>query len=198
MSILCQNAFTKSVFFTHGLDSPPPLGGRGESTIYYLPQDMGNLWSHCVGSVRAKKIGGFVALKNRPWQPARGPPCNGVNTKMLPIGCSVMKVKKLDHFRIKWIWGQKIEFPAQNSAKNSLHLWNHYFSAQTAWQAVSLPRLPKAALLSPKTLFFGLKSIFCGQPKKDCYNHDGTPQRQPFLLTALQGGLRVGVSIYLP
>ena len=50
---------------------------------------------------------------------------------------------------------------------------------------------------SPKTLLFGLKSIFCGQPKKDCYNHDGTPQRQPFLLTALQGGLRVGVSIYL-
>ena len=66
MSILCQNAFTKSVFFQHGLDSPNPLGGRGESTICFLPQDMGNLWSHCVGSVRAKKIGGFVALAAGP------------------------------------------------------------------------------------------------------------------------------------
>ena len=60
------------------------------------------------------------------------------------------------------------------------------------------PDCPKRPFLSPKTLLFGLKSIFCGQPKQNCYNHDGTPQRQPFLLTALQGGLRVGVSIYLP
>ena len=158
MAISCQfyvkMPLRNLYFFNMGLTPPSPWGAGGVNDIFNLPQDMGNLWSHCVGSVRAKKIGGFVALKNRPWQPARGPPCNGVNTKMLPIGCSVMKVKKMDHFWIKWIWGQKIAFPAQNSAKTSLHLWNHYFSAQTAWQAVSWARLPKAALFEPKNAAF--------------------------------------------
>ena len=45
-----------------------------------------------------------------------------------------------------------------------------------AWQAVSWPQLPKEALLGSKNAVFGLKSIFCGQPKKSCYNLDGTPK----------------------
>ena len=56
---------------------------------------------------------------------------------------------------------------------------------------------PKWPYLSPKTLFFILKSIFGGQPKKDCYNDDGTPQRQPFFVDCIAGwSPGRGLSIY--
>ena len=65
-------------------------------------------------SFSAKKC--RISGKNGPQQPTRGPPCNGVNTKMLSIGCPVMIVTtKLDHFQ-KWIWGQKNAFLVRNSA----------------------------------------------------------------------------------
>ena len=48
-----------------------------------------------------------------------------------------------------------------------------------ARRAVFRHRLPKMALFGPKNaVFFGRKSIFCGQPQKNCYHHDGTPKRQ--------------------
>ena len=56
-----------------------------------------------------------------------------------------------------------------------------------AWQAVLWPQLPKVALLGSKNAVFGLKSIFCGQPKKNCYNHDGTPKWQPFCADCIAG-----------
>merc|ERR1712037_17019 len=57
--------------------------------------------------------------KNGPRRPPRGPPCNGVNTKMLSFCCPVMMVtKNLDDFRKKWILGQKTAFLARNERPN--------------------------------------------------------------------------------
>ena len=84
----------------------PPTG----KPIYpELPQDMEDLWSHWVrakewGFHRCRVKNAEFRAKNGPWQqaPAPGPPCNGVNTKILPIGCPLSthnRKKNLDHFR---------------------------------------------------------------------------------------------------
>ena len=64
-----------------------------------------------------------------------------------------------------------------------------------AWQAVSWPKLPKVTLLGPKNVVFGTNSFFCGQPQKNCYNHNGTPKRQPFCFDCISGGLREAVQV---
>ena len=61
-----------------------------------------------------------------------------------------------------------------------------------AWQAISLP---KVTLLGPKNVVFGPNSFFCGQTQKNCYNHNGTPKRQPFCFDCISGGLWEAVQV---
>ena len=136
----------------------------------------------------------------------KGQPCDRVNTKMLPIGCPVTIVtKNLEHFRKNEFWAKKLHFRPKILHFYATHIKTPFFrtwligtigppypespldnfcfpvsGCLASWQAVSWPKLPKVTLLGPKMLFFGLNSFFCGQPQKHCYNHDGTPKRQPF------------------